>query len=44
MNTLVKLPSVNNDDVKGLRKSYNDVESHVRSLSTSGIEIKIMEL
>ena len=32
MNILVKLPSVNNEDVKSLRKFYDDVESHVRSL------------
>ena len=40
MNTLVKLPSVNNEDVKALRKFYDDVESHVRSLSTLGIEME----
>ena len=40
MNILVKLPSVNNEDVKALRKFYDDVESHVRSLSTLGIKIE----
>ena len=40
MNILVKLPSVNNKDVKALRKFYDDVESHVRSLSTLGIKIE----
>ena len=40
MNTLVKLPSVNNEDVKALRKFYDDVESRVRSLSTLGIEME----
>ena len=34
MNTLVKLPSVNNEDIKALRKLYDDVGSHVRRLST----------
>ena len=40
MNTLVKLPSVNNEDVKALRKFNDDFESHVRSLSTLGNEIE----
>ena len=39
MNILVKLPSVNNKDVKALRKFYDDVESHVRSLSTLGMDL-----
>ena len=39
MNTLVKLTSVNNENVKTLRKFYDDTESHVRSLSTLGIEM-----
>ena len=34
MNTLVKIPSVNNEDIKALRKLYDDVGSHVRRLST----------
>ena len=34
MNTLVKPPSVNNEDIKALRKLYDDVGSHVRRLST----------
>ena len=41
MNTLVTLPSVNNEDAKALRKFYDDVESHVRSLSTLGIKMEI---
>ena len=40
MNTLVKRPSVNNEVVKALQKFYDDVESHVRSLSTLGIEME----
>ena len=40
MNTLVKLPSVNNEDVKALPKFYDDVESHVRGLSELGIEME----
>ena len=40
MNTLVKLPFVNNENVKALRKFYDDVESHVRSLSTLGIKME----
>ena len=31
MNALVKLPKVINDDIHGLRKSYDDIESNIRS-------------
>ena len=38
MNALVKLPKVRNDDIHGLRKFYDDIESNIRSLSSLGIE------
>ena len=41
MNTLVKLPSVNNEDVKALQKFHDDAESHVRSLSTLSLGIEM---
>ena len=39
MNALVKLPHVD-DKLENLRKFYDDVESHIRSLTTLGIDIK----
>ena len=38
MNALVKLPKVRNDDIHGLRKFYDDIESNIRSLTSLGIE------
>ena len=38
MNALVKLPKVRNDDIHSLRKSYDDIESNIRSQSSLGIE------
>ena len=38
MNVLVKLPKVRNDDIHGLRKFYDDIESNIRNLSSLGIE------
>ena len=38
MNALVKLPKVRNNDIRGLRKFYDDIESNIRSLSSLGIE------
>ena len=38
MNVLVKLPKVRNNDIHDLRKSYDDVESNICSLSLLGIE------
>ena len=39
MDALLKLWKVRNDDVVGLRKLYDKVESHVRSLKTLGINM-----
>ena len=38
MNALVKLPTVRNEDIHGLRKFYDDIETNIRSLSPLGIE------
>ena len=38
MNALVKLLKVRNNNINGLRKFYDDVESNMRSLSSLGIE------
>ena len=38
MIALVKMISVNNDDLSGLRKFFDDVTSHVRSLVNLGVE------
>ena len=38
MNVLVKLPKVRNDDIHGLRKFYDDIESTIRNLSPLEIE------
>ena len=38
MNTLVKLPKVRNDEIHGLRKFYDDIDSNIRSLLSLGIE------
>ena len=39
MNALVKLSHVD-DQLESLRKFYDDVESHIRSLTTLGIDVK----
>ena len=39
MDALLKLWKVRNDDVVGLRKLYDEVESHVRSLKTLRINM-----
>ena len=38
MIALVKMSSVNNEDLSGLRKFFDDVTSHVRSLVNLGVE------
>ena len=38
MNALVKIPKVLHEDLVTLRKFYDDVESHVRSLKNLGVE------
>ena len=38
MNALVKMSSVNNKDLSGLRKFFDDVTSHVRSLTNLVVE------
>ena len=38
INALVKMSSVNNEDLRGLRKFFDDVTSHVRSLVNLGVE------
>ena len=38
MNVLVKLPKVRNDDIHGLRKFYDDIQSNIRNLSSLGTE------
>ena len=38
MNTLVKLPKVRNDEIHGLRKFYDDIDSNIRSLLSLEIE------
>ena len=38
INALVKLLNVSNDDILGLRKFYDDIESNICSLSSLGIE------
>ena len=35
---LVKISSVDNEDLSGLRKFFNDVTSHMRSLADLGVE------
>ena len=38
MNVLVKLPKVRKDDIHGLRKFYDDIQSNIRNLSSLGTE------
>ena len=38
MNALVKLPKVRNNDIHGLRKLYDYIESNIRNLLSPGIE------
>ena len=38
MNALVKMSSVDNEDLSGLRKFFDEVTSHVRSLVNLGVE------
>ena len=38
MNALVKLSKLRNDDIHGLIKFYDDIESNIRSLSSLGVE------
>ena len=38
MNALIKISSVHNEDLCGLRKLFDDVTSHVRSLVNLGVE------
>ena len=38
MNALLKLENVPNDDLFGLRKFYDEVETNVRSLSNLGVK------
>lgn len=40
MSGLVKFPKVLDEDVKSLRKFYDNVESHIPNLSVSGIEME----
>ena len=40
MNALVTLQKVRNDDIHGLRKFYDDIETNMRSLSSLGIKIR----
>ena len=40
MNAVVKFPKVSDEDVKSLRKFYDNVESHIPNLSASGIEME----
>ena len=40
MNALVKISSVNNEDLSGLRKIFDDVRSHVRSLVNLGVKTR----
>ena len=41
MNALVTLQKVRNDDIHGLRKFYDDIETNIRSLSSLGIKIRV---
>ena len=38
INALFKLPKVRNNNIHGLRKFYDDIQSNIRSLSSLGIE------
>ena len=44
MNALVKMSSVDNEDLCGLRKFFDDVISYFRSLVNLGVENRTYEL